>query len=70
MQPDRFKSIRKGTLKLEQAELAGLLEVHVNTISNYETGKAPVPATVEFALYWLAFRELLAPLLAMKGVKS
>lgn len=38
---------------LTQPALAALLDMSIRQIANYEAGKAVIPRTVEYALYWL-----------------
>lgn len=39
--------------KLSQQKLANVLEVHVQSVSRWETGEIPIPRTVELALLYL-----------------
>lgn len=54
MTPENFIHLRKNILKINQQELAEHLDLHPNTISNYERDLQEVPLVTEYALYWLA----------------
>lgn len=54
MTPENLKSIRKDILGLKQYELAEILGLGPQMISNYERGTHQIPKTVQYALFWLA----------------
>lgn len=52
MTPERYKTVREqlGT----QSEVAEMLDVHKQTISNRERGRQPIDLEAEFAIRYLA----------------
>lgn len=56
MTPARVKRVRRA-LGLTQRELSSRLGMTVQQISNYETGRSPVPRVVELALMHFLDRE-------------
>ena len=55
MTPEKFRSIRKDTLKLTQAELAKTLGCAPKRIWEIENRAGGIKNETTYAMYWLAF---------------
>jgi transcriptional regulator with XRE-family HTH domain len=66
MTPPRFKAARF-KLKLSQPAFAARLHMTERMIRNYESGKYPIPKTVEYSCYWLMLSDKLKKILLIKA---
>ncbi len=55
MKPEELKEARRA-LDLTQDQLAHQLDLELNTISRYETGKQDIPRVVDYAIRYLRHR--------------
>ena len=51
---------KRQALNMTVADLARTLDVHPETIRNWERGKTTVPRTVDLAVRWIAHERMLA----------
>lgn len=58
MTPEEFTAIRETVLELTQAQFAEKLDITSTTVSAYETGRTPIPKTLQLLMDGIKKRKI------------